>query len=330
MKTTDEKPPVHWSRHKEEAAGYWHLKFLLFLFRIFPVSFLRFLAPPVGLFYFLFSRRSRTESRRFLQKAAPCIGNPEIAKKCVSPFGSLRHLVSFSLTLVEKLQSWSDKFPFEDIHFQNDDVEELKQELEQGKGAFLICSHLGNYELLRALANFDRYGISRKVPVTSIVDFDVTANFNRILRELNPESALDIINAKEISSHTAILLQERLAAGWLAVIAGDRTRAGAAEKNLMIPFLGEEAPFSPGTFYLATLMEAPVFFIFALRRRDLFCKPEYDIHVHKSELSPGCSRKERAVLSIKLARSFAALLEDYCKKYPFQWYNFYDFWSKGV
>ncbi|MDR0447411.1 MAG: glycosyltransferase family 2 protein [Treponema sp.] len=320
----------HWSRHKEQAAGYWHVKLLLVSFRIFPVIILRVLAFPVGFIYFLFSKKGRIESRRFLQKAAPFIEEPGTAKKCRSPLGPLRHIVSFSLSLVEKLQSWGGKFYFKDIHFQNDDIEGFTRGLEKGNGTFLICSHLGNMELLRGLANLGRTGLSRKIPVTSIIDVDVTAHFSRILKELNPQAGLDIISAKEISPQTAILLEEKLAAGELVVIAGDRTAAEGDKKNIMIPFLGKEAPFSSGVFYLAALLKAPVYFVFVLRRGDLSLKPEYDIHVHKSPLSFDCARKERIVRSSLLAHSFAALLESYCKKQPFQWYNFYNFWQEEV
>ena len=98
----------------------------------------------------------------------------------------------------------------------------------------------------------------------------------------------------------------------------------------MLPFLGKEAPFSSGVFYMAALMNAPVFFVFGLRRKTLSLKPQYDLHVHKSDLSFDCSRKQRFERSELLARSFAALLESHCKEQPFQWYNFYDFWSKEV
>jgi predicted LPLAT superfamily acyltransferase len=112
--------------------------------------------------------------------------------------------------------------------------------------------------LLRGLASLGRTGVSRKVPVTSIVDVQVNANFTRVL------------------------------------------------------------------------MEAPVYFVFALRRKDPGIKPEYDIRVHKCPLSFDCSRKERLHRSTLLAVSFATLLESYCKQNPFQWYNFHDFWSKEV
>jgi len=322
--------PLHWSQYKEKAAGYWHIKLMLVLFRIFPVVILRVIAFPVGFFYFLFSKKGRTESKRFLQKAAPFVTKPETAQRCRSPFGPLRHIVSFSLNLVEKLESWGGKFLFKNIHFQNDDIEELIQELENGNGVFLITSHLGNIELLRGLASFNRTGVSRKTPVTAIIDTKVNEKFTRMLKELNPQSSFDIINAGEIGPHTAAMLEEKLAAGEMVTIAGDRTAAsGYTEgKNFMIPFLGEDAPFSPGIFYMAALMKAPVFFVFALRRGDLSIRPEYDMHVHKSRLSFECSRKERFNQTSLLARSFAVLLENYCKENPFQWYNFYDFWLK--
>jgi predicted LPLAT superfamily acyltransferase len=329
---TEERPPLHWSQHKEKAAGYWHIKLLLILFRLFPVVILRVIAFPVGFFYFLFSKRARIESGRFLQKAAPFVEQPETAKNCRSTFGPLRHIVSFSLTLVEKIQSWGGKFRFENIHFQEDDVEELIRELENGKGVFLITSHMGNIELLRGLASFNRTGVSRKTPMTAVIDMKVSENFSRMLKELNPQSSFDILSASEIGPHTAIILEDQLAAGTIVTIAGDRTSAnpGGQEKKFMIPFLGEDAPFSPGIFYLAVLLKAPVYFVFALRRGDLSIKPEYDMHVHKSALSFECSRKERLAQSSLLANSFASLLENYCKKNPFQWYNFYDFWSKEV
>jgi len=327
-----EETPLHWSQHKEKAAGYWQIKLLLILFRLFPVFILRVIAFPVGFFYFLFSKRARIESGRFLQKAAPFVEESKTAKRCRSPFGPLRHIVSFSLTLVEKIQSWGGKFKFKNIHFQDDDVEELIRELENGKGVFLITSHLGNIDLLRGLARLNRTGVSRKTPMIAVIDTKISDNFSRMLKELNPQSSFDILNAAEIGPHTAIMLEDQLASGTMMTIAGDRTAAnsGGKGKKLMIPFLGEDAPFSSGIFYLAVLMKAPVYFVFALRRGDLSMKPEYDMHVHKSTLSFECSRKERLAQSSLLANSFASLLENYCKKNPFQWYNFYDFWAKEV
>jgi predicted LPLAT superfamily acyltransferase len=322
-----EEAPLHWSQQKEQAAGYWQLKLLIILFKYFPLFILRVIAFPVGFMYFLFSKRARNESSRYLQKVAPLIEDPLLAKKCRSRCGPLRHIVSFALSMVEKIQSWGGKFSLNDICFQDDDINDLNNRLEEGKGAFLLFSHLGNAMLLLGLLNQGRTGVSRKIQVTTILDVKVNAHFSRMLNELNPLSSLDIISADEIGPHTAVLLEERIASGGLVLVTGDRTSIGG--KNHMCPFLGKEAPFPAGIFYLATLMNAPVYCLFGLRRKALSLKHQYDIHVHKSPLSFNCSRKERLDRCSLLVESFTDLLTRYCKEQPFQWYNFFDFWQEG-
>jgi predicted LPLAT superfamily acyltransferase len=316
-------PARHWSEHTEQVAGYWQLRPLLILFRLLPVPFLRVLSFPVGFAYYLCSARGRAESRRYLRKAAAALAG-EGKKLAVSP---LKHILCFSLTLVEKLESWGGKVFLDRLRFREDAIRDLRDRLERGEGALLICSHLGNAELLRALAGFNRTGVSREVPVTSVVDFEVTAHFNRMMRELNPRSALRTIGARDIGPDTAVLLLDRLAAGELVVIAGDRTAVGARDRYFLFPFLGEPAPFARGPFFLAALLKAPVYFVFALRQRDLSLKPVYEMGVIKSPLSFDCPRKEREERVRELARSFAECLEEQCKQYPYQWYNFYDFWA---
>lgn len=320
----DNARPLHWSEHQEQAVGYWHVKLLLIVFRIFPMILVRLLAFPVGFCYYVFSKEVRDESRRFLRRAAASLA----ASGRRLPVHPLRHILSFSLAVVEKVESWGGKVFLERIRFQDDDIQDLKNRLESGKGVLLLCSHLGNSELLRGLAGFNRTGVSREVPVTSIVDVAVNPYFNRMLRELNPQSMTRIISANDIGPDTIILLQERLTAGELVVIAGDRTSAHTRDKYVPIPFLDEEAPFAYGSFFLAALLNVPIYFVFALRQRDLSLFPRYNMHVHRSDISFDCSRKEREERTGELARAFALRLETYCKQSPYQWYNFFDFWAK--
>jgi predicted LPLAT superfamily acyltransferase len=325
MKDAGEKAS-HWSEYKEEAAGYWHLKLILILFHLLPVIVLRVIAFPVGFFYCLFSRRAREESRRYLEKMAAVLNPGTKSRKTV--YHPLHHIIAFSLTLIEKVESWGGKVSLKRIHFQDDDITELLDELEKGNGALLISSHLGNMELLRALAGFNRTGVSREVPVTAIVDFTVTAYFNRMLQELNPASVMHIISAREIGPETVTLLQDRIAAGELVVIAGDRTSSATRDRFFMLPFLNEDAPFPYGPFFLTALVGAPAYFVFALRQKDVSLSSQYDMHIHKSPIGFDCKRNERNVRIEELARLFARYLEDYCKQHPYQWYNVYDFWAK--
>lgn len=323
---TDKTGTAHWSEQKEEASGYGGLKFLLMVFRFLPVIFLRICIFPVSLFYYIFSKKARDESRRFLNKAAAVIRKETPGRKfSVSP---LKHILSFSLTLVDKVEAWGGKVPLKKICFQEDDIQDLISRLDRGgDGALLICSHLGNAELLRGLASFNRTGVSREVPVTSIVDFSGTAYFNQMLKELNPDSMMNIISANNIGPDTVVQLQECVTAGGLVVIAGDRTSAVTRDRYLSFPFLGEAAPFAYGVFFLAALLDVPSYFIFALRQKDITLFPQYNMHVHKSLVSFDCPRKERDERIADLARSFAKCLEGYCIQVPYQWYNFYNFWA---
>jgi predicted LPLAT superfamily acyltransferase len=323
MVKCEEQMP-HWSEQKEQTAGYWHVRLLLIIFKAWPMFLMRLGAYPVALSYFLFSKKVRDDSRRFLKRVAACFA----AEGKVFPIRVFRHILAFSLTVVEKVEAWGGKVMFDRVHFQDDDVGDLIATLDRGEGALLICSHLGNAELLRGLANFNRTGVSRPVPVTSIVDFSVTAYFNRMLRELNPDSTLRVISANDIGPDTVILLQDRLAAGELVVIAGDRTAAKSRDKYFLLPFLNEDAPFAYGPFFLASLLNVPTYFVFALRQRDTSLASRYNMHIYKSAVSFDCSRRERADRVEALARFFVEKLEYHCRRHPYQWYNFYDFWAK--
>ncbi|MDR0386816.1 MAG: hypothetical protein LBH57_02145 [Treponema sp.] len=323
MVQCEEQAP-HWSEQKERTAGYWHVKLLLIIFRIWPMVLMRLGAYPVAFSYFLFAKKVKDDSRRFLRRVAAC----SATEGTVFPIRVFRHILAFSLTVVEKVEAWGGKVMFDRIRFQDDDAGDLVTVLERGKGALLICSHLGNTELLRGLANFNRTGVSRQVPVTSIVDFSVTAHFNRMLRELNPDSTMRVISANDIGPDTVILLQDRLAAGELVVIAGDRTAAKSRDKYFLFPFLNEAAPFAYGPFFLASLLNVPTYLVFALRRGDTSLNSRYNMHVYKSAVSFDCSRREREDRVEALARFFVEKLEYHCRRHPYQWYNFYDFWAK--
>jgi predicted LPLAT superfamily acyltransferase len=208
-------------------------------------------------------------------------------------------------------------------------VGDLRERLNRGEGAVIICSHLGNVELLRALASFNRTGLSREVPVNGIVDFNVTASFNRMLQELNPGVSLRMISVNDIGPDTIILLQDRLAAGELVSIAGDRTSTKTRNKNFSVPFLNERAAFPYGAFFMAAMLGTPTYFVFALRQKDVsLSSSQYDMYVHRSPVSFDCPRKEREARIEETVRLFAERLEYYCKRHPLQWYNFYDFWAE--
>ena len=321
----------HWSVQKEAAAGYWNVKLMLILFRLLPIMLLRLLAFPVGFFYFLFSKKARNHSIDYLRHitdvqktTAQDTQNGGGQKK----LSSLVHIVSFALALVEKVEAWGGKVSSKRVIYNDDDIDDLTDKLEKGEGVILISSHLGNMEFIRALAEQNRTKVSREIPVNAIVDFTVTAHFTRMLKELNPHSTTRLLHAAEMGADTVMLLQDRLAAGEMVVIAGDRTAAGPESRYLSLPFLGENAPFPYGPFFLAALLNVPVYLVFAVRENDLSLKSRYSMFIHKCSLSFDCPRREREQRIKDLMLWFVSYLEQYCQRYPYQWYNFFDFWKE--
>ncbi|MCI5523994.1 MAG: hypothetical protein SO116_04555 [Treponema sp.] len=317
---------IHWSEKKEVAKSSSPITFMIFLVKIFPHWFLALIAVPVGFFYFVFSSAARKECKTYQRNVI------DFGKKknlpTIKRVNSFRQILSFALCLVEKVEGWCGKLKLKQVIFQDDSILELKNQLSQGKGALLIGSHLGNIELLRCLASEGKTGVEKNVPVTSIMDVNVTANFNKSMEKINSKAYLDVIPADKIGIDTIEILQDRINQGGLVVTAGDRTSSSNPQRSIDADFLGKSAAFPYGSFFLASLLNAPVYFVFALRTKSFSLRSKYKMIVKKIDVDFNCSRAEKKNRCTQLCRSYAAFLENYCLSYTFQWYNFYNFWAK--
>ena len=306
----------HWSEQKEHFHR-WQMSFILTLVRFLPGVLVRIVAVPIGFFYWMASGKQRKAISEYLSRIN--------SGRCCC---TLKVFLAFAITVIEKVESWAGKIKFGKIAFQKDDINEIWKSLEQNRGALLICSHLGNMELLRAIADCDQIGISRRVPIISVVDFAITSGFNQMLKEMNPSSMLHLISADDVGPDTMIQLQEHIASGGIVVIAGDRSPAGNPERIFELDFLGKSAQFPQGPFVIASLLDVPTYFVFAMRQGTVSVQANYNMHIHRSSVAFACGRSERQLRIKVLAEEFVRYLEKYCKKYPYQWYNFYEFWEK--
>lgn len=297
---------------------------MLFSYRLLGARGLRIVVLPVVFFFWLFAPRVRSLSREYLARVADFHGKP-----APRPLDTFRHVVSFAFAMIEKIAAWCGDVDLSNIRFHDDDVTSLIDGLEAGKGAVIVCSHVGNMEILRALATNNKTRVTRKFAVTSIVDFTVTAKFNRLIEEINPDSMTRLVSALDMGVDTVLDLQARLAQGELLVIAGDRVSATSPGKTETVSFLGSPAEFPQGAFTLASLMEAPVYFMFGVRERDRDPLSTYDLFVMRSGVDFTGSRKERKEKIRSIILEYIGHLERLAGEHPLQWYNFYDFWKKG-
>jgi predicted LPLAT superfamily acyltransferase len=313
---------AHWADEKEKGSGYWQLKLMLGLRRLLGRPFMAAALRPVVFAFYLVSARARSASRDFLGRAAAAAGRPEPSRR-----DSFLHFLSFAEALVDKLDAWSSEIGVDDLARKEGEVDELLADMREGRGATLLCSHLGNAELLRALASLEVGDRIEGFSFTSIVEFSGTARFNKLLAEIDPRSMGMLVSASDIGPDTMIMLKEKVESGGLVVIAADRVAAANRDQVLALDFLGAKADFPIGPFVLADLLEAPAYFMYGLREDDLDWKSPYGFYLRRASSPIGGGRRGRDGRIAALAAEYAASLEAMAARHPFQWYNFFDFWS---
>ena len=309
-----------WFSEKEASTSTRPYRLTFWCLKHFPRWLLNFLTYCVSLYFFIFDKRCRRESFRY-QRALRAY-SPTFKK--IKP---LRQVATFAVTLVEKIDCWTNPVPFENIHFNDDDVSVLIEQLNQGRGAFLIVSHLGDFEILRSLANKSQIGVKRdNIPMAVFSDMDVSSNFTQAMNKMSPGYTLNMINVNDITPATMETLQNTIDAGGVVVCAGDRLSKNKNERVLTQSFLGKPAPFSYGVYYLADLMGVPTYFVWGFRKGNLISKRECEMFVKKAKSQVGGARKEREKRMNDLCAEYIKNLEYFAQKYPYQWYNFFDFW----
>ncbi len=311
----------HWSKQKDVAHSDAPIRFTVALVKHIPFPLLACMVYPVSFFYYICSPKARREAVRYQRQLIAFSGGKALRRP-----NAYRQIESFSFELMQKVYAWSGKADLEEVIFHDDDVVTLKEELSRGKGALLITSHLGNMELLRCLASYGETGVERQVPVTVVMDLNTTSHFNNTMGALNERFKMNIIPIADIGIESMEKMQDCLNRGGLVVLAGDRTSPAHPERNIRCSFLGKDAPFPYGSFMLAALLKLPVYFVFSLREKGNLFSPKYNMFVHKAITDLDCPRKERKERVQALCVQFAQLLEHYCTDFPYQWYNFFNFW----
>ena len=312
---------IYWSDHKEVISSNKPLLVLFKIIKVMPDWFLTGLVNCVAFFYLISSKRARIECRTYQKQLYEYSEGKEPVKS-----SAYKQIRSFCLCVIEKMQGWLGKCKYDKIICHEDDMQELLHRLEKGKGAFLIGSHLGNIELLRGLSSFGENGINKNISVTTIMEKNATAVFNKTIMEINPNAGFQVIDPSEINPDTIIALQERIENGGLVVVAADRPSANSRNRVIRKKFLGKEADFPYGVFVLASLLKVPTYYVFGLRDKESSLNSRYHMCIEKSAVDLNCGRAEREEKLKDLCDEFVGKLEKYCMKFPYQWYNFYNFW----
>lgn len=266
---------------------------LIRLLRVLPSGLTGALMAPVIPFYVLFDGKGRRASYRFFRDR---IGMRPVQAFC----HVFRNMAGMGRVVLDRFAAYGGR-QFRMVNENEDHYDAL---LHQDQGFVMLGAHVGNFELVGYMLPTDK---PLKVLVYAGETETVMDNRERMFTRAN----IEMVPVKQDLSHL-FTLHAALADGEVVSMSGDRCFGSA--KTIRCPFLGADAAFPAGPFQLVTRLGVPAICAFALRES----KDTYRIF---QELLPATAD------AAELARRYASLLEKVVRRYPDQWYNFYDFWA---
>ena len=204
------------------------------------------------------------------------------------------------------------------LTFDFDGEEHLRKMVENKTGGMLISAHIGNFEIAGHLLN----RLNTKI---NIVMLDAEhEKIKNLLSNYIKKNNVNIIAIKDDFSHIYDL-NKAFENKEIICLHGDRFMPNS--KTISTNFIGENANFPYGPFFLALRYNVPVSFVFAMKEK----KKHYHFYASMSKTyKPDIlNQKNRDFYINKIIEEYITELEDKIKMYPAQWFNYYNFWEEG-
>lgn len=286
-------------KSKGTVLGY---KLYIFFLNTFGIGTAYFILRFVVLYYFLFSFSSSKSIFYYFNGRLKYTGLKSIAAIYKSYY-MLGKVLTDRVAISTKFR---DRY-----QYTHDGMEHIDELLKQNKGGILISGHIGNFEVSHYFLE-DRYSISKIFMVTTHAEHE---NIKEYMDGIVSKSSMEFIVVQEDMSHI-FEIHNALAQGGLVVFTGDRYLPGT--KTLKQEFLGAEAEFPLGPYLLATRLKVPVLFVYVLKGP----KKEYHLYAKQAVAK---ARDPQALLS-----EFTQSMEWILVRYPYQWFNYFDFWKDSL
>lgn len=195
--------------------------------------------------------------------------------------------------------------------FDFDGIDILKQLLSEKKGGILISAHIGNFEIAEKF--FAEIDLNSQIHIVTVdQEHSVIKEYLESLHTDKPN--VQFIYVKEDMSHI-FEINNALTNNDLICFTGDRYFGNT--KTMEGKLLDAEALFPAGTFMLASRLKAPVAFVYVMKESNLH------YHLYTRRAPDFKHRDAQAVLN-----AYTESVENMLKKYPYQWFNYFDFWKK--
>lgn len=282
--------------------GAWGYLFFIFIIKRFGISLAYFILKLVVIYFIPFAPKATRSIWFYARK----ILGLNIRKSIIL---LIKNYYRLGQTLIDKIaigNGMESKY-----NFNLENYESFLDILNSDQGVIIIGAHIGNWEI--GTPFFDEYG--KKI---NIVMFDGEyQKIKDILNENSIRTDFKIIPIKDdLSSIFAI--KEAIDNKEYVCFQGDRYLN--EERYVEHSFMGQTAHFPNGPFLLASKLRVPVVFYFAMREQ----KKAYRFHFTIAN----CVTERKKATEQDILNEYTIALEDILKKYPEQWFNYYQFWPK--
>ncbi|MDA3946486.1 MAG: lysophospholipid acyltransferase family protein [Helicobacteraceae bacterium] len=275
------------------------IKLIIALYNLFGYKAAKTLIYSVALFYAVVSHHKRQELNSYYKAVG-------LTPSFTSYF---KHIYAFSLTIFDRFIA---KEEMSDTALKVERVNLEAFETLQQTGGMLLFSHHGNWA--QSFKIFHSYEIKLNI----IGDEAIDENLQKLETAVDGNKRVNIISLKN-GMQAMLDIARALQNNEIVIIMVDRVKE--PNKTVKVDFLNRETLFHSGGFEIANMRKAPVLGCDIVRTGDQQIKIEF------SEIITS-SKDNKAEIIQDLAQQYARFLEKVVRKYPLQWFNFFDFWKK--
>lgn len=227
-----------------------------------------------------------------------------------------RHARMFAHVFIDRVKLLSSGLDGFKVDVCGQDM--IEQRHASGRGGVLLGAHFGSFEALRA---FERSLPGLRVRYLMYPDHALTST--ALLNQLNSSVAERVISLQD--GQLAMLeVFEALNRGEFVAFLGDRLLDPSVRSKIEVPFFGDAISVPTSPYIAAIAAHVPLFLCIAPR----LGKDHYAIEFSMLYDGGAIERAERNDRITALAHSYAGELEAKCRRYPHNWFNFFDIWSE--
>src|SRR3989339_1151312 len=227
-----------------------------------------------------------------------------------------RQYQNFTTVFVDRIRTRDEDD--RDIQFSSSGWKGFEREIDNGHGAIVLMSHMGNWDVAASLMTMKRKGIK----LLLYMGAKAKEQIESVQKKELSDKGVRIVAAESSDSSSLNALEglRFLKSGGVVSLAGDKLWY-PDQRWVRVPFLGKTARLPEFPHVFAQVSKAPLFIFFTFRTG-----PGSYVFILSDPIRIACaSKKDRPRAVETSAREYAGMLEETLKAHPYEWYHFEPF-----